>query len=292
VSWRNPLPDIAGYNQYEVTSALRKTIKLGLKEDAIYWLNVLLEGGDTAKKKAARNLWIMAAEDIDEPMIAIRAYAVFQMISKVPETDHLYFLVAAMCSAPKQDLDNPKPVEQQLVELTAAMCEARKWWETKEGRDVDELWSKAIGDLKVPERRKQIPEVALDQHTQRGKALARARGGQLRNELSGTDEGRAKTVFQFLAAGRLDKDVRILDSNPVYQQLARYQRWLQGKIRVPSMGRPDVPPDPSLFDVPPEGGGPRMSSPPDGEPRPAQRHAGRKTWNGDAWTGPHGWEHS
>jgi hypothetical protein len=281
VSFRPSLPPIKGYDQFELVSALRKTIKLGDKEDAIYWLNVLLEGEQ--QKKVARNLWIMAAEDIDEPMIVLRAYAVFQMISKVPETDHLYFLVAAMCSAPNRDLDKPWPVEEQLVQLTAAMCDARKWWETLDGRMVDELWSKAIGDLKVPERRKPIPDVALDQHTRRGKAIARANGGQYRNELSGTDEGRAKTAFQYLAAGRLDRDVRILDSNPMYQQLAKFQRWLQGKIRVPSMGRPEVPPDPSLFDIPPAGEDTVQE-----QPRQQQRQ--RQTWTGDAWTGPHGWE--
>ncbi len=81
----------------------------------MYWLNVILTHGDKAgPKTAATQLWIMAAEDIDDPAMVLRCFAVYSMIAKVGETDHLYFLVAEM-------------------------CKARKWWETEEGRAVDEL---------------------------------------------------------------------------------------------------------------------------------------------------------
>lgn len=244
------LPPISGYDQFEVVSALRKTIKLGDVEQAIYWLNVLLENG--LAKKAARNLWIMAAEDIDEPMVVLRAFAVFQMVNKVGETDHLFFLVSAMCSAPDRDLAEPKSVAAQLVELAHAMTAARKWWETHEGREVDRLWSKAIGDLKDPGRRRPIPDVALDQHTRRGKQLARqgawGKPGQLRDELSGTDAGRQKTVYQFLANGHLDPAYRLFDDDPGFRELYRQQQVLQGSRRPSPAPKPDEPPPPCLFD--------------------------------------------
>jgi hypothetical protein len=51
------------YNGLEVASALRKSIKLGDGERAIYWLHVLQElGGKPAQTTAARQLWIVAAE--------------------------------------------------------------------------------------------------------------------------------------------------------------------------------------------------------------------------------------
>lgn len=35
-------PKLGQYDYYEVISALRKTIKLGIEADALYWLNVLV----------------------------------------------------------------------------------------------------------------------------------------------------------------------------------------------------------------------------------------------------------
>jgi hypothetical protein len=83
-----------------------------------------------------------------------------------------------------------------LFFLTAAMCKARKWWEHEEGREVDRLWSQAIGDLKVPERRREIPPYALDRHTRRGWELRRA-GQHFDDRFSGTDMGRLKTSYLF-----------------------------------------------------------------------------------------------
>jgi hypothetical protein len=263
---RFSLPPISGYDQFEVVSALRKTIKLGDKAAAIYWLNVLLE--NNLAKKAARNLWIMAAEDIDEPMIVIRAFAVFMMVSKVAETDHQYYLVAAMCDAPKIDPDHPKSNEERLVELCWGMAYARKWWESDDGVEANRLWSQAIGDLKVKERRRPIPEVALDQHTRRGKALAR-RTGAMRDELSGTDKGQMKTLFQFLADGKLDEHRRVLDSEPGFQELYELQQQLQGNRRATPVPKPDEPPNEDLF------GGSLGSDEP---PRRLGYHMGCENW--------------
>jgi replication-associated recombination protein RarA len=112
------------YDHYEVMSALRKEVKLGDVAAAIYWLNVLLtHGGKSAPALVAKQLWIMAAEDVDDPATVLRAFAVLQMAGRVGEIDHLVF-------------------------LTAAMCRARKWWQHDDGREVDRAWSQAIGDLK------------------------------------------------------------------------------------------------------------------------------------------------
>jgi hypothetical protein len=241
---RPPLPAISGYDQFEVVSALRKTIKLGDKEAAIYWLNVLVENG--LLTKAARNLWIMAAEDVDEPMIVLRAMAVYLMVSKVKESDHVYYLTAAMCDAPKLAPEHPKSNEQRLMELCAAMADARKWWEHDAGVEANRLWSKAIGDLKVPERRRQIPEVALDQHTRRGNTLAR-RTGAMRDELSGTDKGQMKTLAMFLINGKLDAERRVPDDHPIFRELWLTQQYLQGNRRNAPVPKPDEAPEPDLF---------------------------------------------
>jgi replication-associated recombination protein RarA len=170
---------LGDYDGYEVLSALRKSIKLGDVEQALYWLNVVLEfGGNAAQATVARQLWVVAAEDCDDPMVVLRAHAVFAMAGRVSETDHLMF-------------------------LTAQMCRARKWWSTPEGRATDRAWSKAVGDLRDPERRREIPVWALDRHTRGGWERHRA-GLAMDDRFSGTDRGRAKTSYLFQRDGRLD----------------------------------------------------------------------------------------
>lgn len=166
------------YNYYEVISALRKEIKLGRVEDAIYWLHVLLTYNESGAKIAAKQLWIMAAEDVFDELVVLRAHAVYQMTAKVGETDHLYFLVARM-------------------------CRAEKWWESCIGSEVDYLWAKASGDIK--QHPKPIPSYALDEHTSKG-ALAKKAGKQIDNRFSGHDYGRQQTKYIYDRDGTLSPD--------------------------------------------------------------------------------------
>lgn len=171
-------PKLGQYDFFETISALRKDIKLGRTEDAIYWLNVLLTYSESGAKTAAKQLWIMASEDIDDQAVVMRAFAVYQMISKVSETDHLFFLVSQMCSA-------------------------RKWWTHPDGVMVDYLWAKAIGDLK--NHPKPIPSYALDEHTAKG-ALAKKQGKTIDNRFSGHDYGRQQTRYLYEKYGKLDPE--------------------------------------------------------------------------------------
>lgn len=199
----NGEPRLGPYPLHEVLSALRKSIKLGDVENAVYWLTVVLEyGGTSARKMAAKQLWIMAAEDVDDEAVVLRAHAVYQMAAVVPETDHLYF-------------------------LTARMCRARKWWEHQQGREVDRLWSKALGDLRRGP--KPVPSYALDRHTRRGWAIKR-RTGHFDDRFSGTDLGRAKTAYLFQRDGRLDPDA---DIDAGFWPVWRERRALEGLDEEP-----------------------------------------------------------
>ena len=166
------------YDYYEVISAFRKTIKLGQEADALYWLNVLVTLSPSGAKTAAKQLWIMAAEDIDDEMVVLRAFAVYQMAGKVSETDHLFF-------------------------LTSRMCKAKKWWETIDGSCTDYLWSKAIGELK--KRPKPIPSFALDEHTAKG-AISKKAGHRIDNRFSGHDYGRQQTKYMYDRDGFISPD--------------------------------------------------------------------------------------
>jgi hypothetical protein len=178
------------YNWFEVMSALRKSIKLHKKEDAVYWVNVVLSGTEKGgAKSVAKQLWIMSTEDVYSHEIVLRAALVYLMADKVPETDQVYYLAAAMCDAPM-------------------------WWESREGRMVDEFWAKAIGDLKDPARRKEIPEYALDRHTSRGWAAQKTHrvtkaGIGFDDRFSGTDLGRQKSAYMLQRDGFLSEDSEV-----------------------------------------------------------------------------------
>ncbi len=177
-------PPLGPYQYHEVLSSLRKTIKLGLDEEAIYWANVILTFGDNKGPTIlAKQLWIMAAEDLDDEPVLMRCYAIMDSIGAVRETDHLYFLVYRM-------------------------AHARKWWEHEDGIRVDQLWAKAIGDLRSPERQHPIPSYALDRHTRRGWTIFKETG-QFDDRYSGTDLGRAKTVYLFQRDGFIDEDGQV-----------------------------------------------------------------------------------
>lgn len=203
-------PPYGPYQYHEVLSALRKSIKIDDKEQAIYWANVILTYGETrGPKTLIGQLWIMAAEDCYDPALCVRIGVTYLMTGKVSETDHLFQIVYEMCGA-------------------------TKWWETEDGREVDRLWAKAIGDLKRPDDRREIPVYALDRHTRRGWARLKS-GLGMDDRYSGTDLGRQKTTHLFLRDGRLDPDAP--PPGPEFWAGWKQRLRLQGGIK-PEPGEP------------------------------------------------------
>ena len=226
------MPPLGPYQWYEVVSALRKDVKLGNAEDAIYWATVMIkftEKWETAHKSLAKQLWISAAEDIDDPAVVARAFAVFQMAKEVPETEHLMYLIAQMCSA-------------------------RKYWEHDRGLEVDRMVQKALGDVEHPSRHRPIPPYALDRHTRRGWDLFR-QTGQFDDRYSGTYLGRAKTAYMYLRDGVVDAESRVdarRDGSPddgfvAYWSAIRELMGVapdEGEPNDPCVVRKEKPPEP------------------------------------------------
>ena len=183
-------PKLGQYDYYETISALRKCIKLGNVEDSIYWTHVVLTCHKSGARIVAKQLWIMACEDIFDEAVVLRAFAVYQMAGKVDETDHIFFLVARM-------------------------ARAKKWWEEPLGVEVDYLWAKATGDLK--NRPKEIPPFALDLHTAKG-AIAKKRGLAFDDRFSGTDAGRQQTKYMYDRDGFISPDSYLDDQFFVYYE--------------------------------------------------------------------------
>lgn len=182
-------PPYGPYDYYQTVSAFRKSIKLDKPEDAIFWLEVMITSGDekankAGKKTAAKQLWIMAAEDCMDQAVTMRAFAVYQMVDVVGETDQLYFLTYQMCKAPK-------------------------WWETEEGITVTTLWAKAEGDVRRDKQAMAVggklthefPSYAKDRHTSPGWATMK-KFGWWDDRFSGTWMGRLKSAYMFAVKGR------------------------------------------------------------------------------------------
>lgn len=174
------MPPLGPYQHHEVVSALRKEIKLRNVPRAIHWANVMLHYSEKGGVKAvAKQLWVMAAEDVDDEQVVLRAFAVYQMATAVPEIDHVLFLVARM-------------------------CRAQFWWETEEGRAVDEAWAQSDGYIARGEVQA-IPSYALDRHTRRGYDVLKKQGFW-DDRFSGTELGRAKTRYLYLRDGYLHEN--------------------------------------------------------------------------------------
>ncbi len=215
--------NLGQYDGREVLSALRKEIVLADLDGAIYWSNVILtHGGKGSKRLLARQCWIIAAEVVDDPLAVVRAHAVFQMADQVAETDH-------------------------LMHLVAILCDSVKWWESRRGRAVEDAWNRAIGDLKDPQRRREVPSYALDRHTRRGWEEFR-RTGRWDDRFSGDDRGRQKTLHLWERDGQISASSPLEDRDPAF-----VDRW-QRLLRLQAQHLPDPEPEsmdepPTLFDV-------------------------------------------
>ncbi len=213
--------NLGPYDGREVLSAFRKGIVLADLDAAVYWAHVMLTfGGQGGPRLLARQCWIIAAEVVDDPLAVVRAKAVHDAAGLVPETDHLFGLVGHL-------------------------VDGLKWWETRRGRAVEDAWSRAIGDLKDPQRRREVPSYALDRHTARGWERFRATG-RWDDRFSGDDRGRQKTLHLFERDGALSASAELDDLDPAF--VARWQRLLDLQAESLPDLVVDEPGDPTLFE--------------------------------------------
>lgn len=137
-----------GYDLYEVVSALQKTIRRNLPEEAVYWALELFDSG------FAKYLWkrmlIISAEDINSP----------ETISAVKTLHDNYFM------------DKEKPHRIYITRAVLLLCESPK------NRNADHYQN--LNDYNKEKR--EIPMYALDKHTLRGKKMGRTKLDFFENE--------------------------------------------------------------------------------------------------------------
>jgi replication-associated recombination protein RarA len=138
-----------GYSTDEVISALQKCIRRGMEQHALFWAVELYNSG--YDEWCWKRLRIMASEDVGlaEPHIPGTIHALYQLYIELKK---------------KKD-DYQKPERLQLTHAVLLLARAKK------SRIVDNaliyFWQSHETD------RYEIPDFALDKHTQRGRQMGR-----------------------------------------------------------------------------------------------------------------------
>lgn len=156
------LPTVGGYHMGEVASALQKCLRRGEEDEALFWATELdLSGyGEYAFKR----LRIIASEDVGlgEPDAASIVRSLYENFDDM-----------------KKKKDPHKPERLFLVHAVMYLARARK------SRAVDNA---CVHFYLGSRPKREIPDVALDKHTRRGRQLGRGfdhfftEGAQIANE--------------------------------------------------------------------------------------------------------------
>jgi replication-associated recombination protein RarA len=167
-----------GYDLGEVASALQKSVRRGLEQEAMYWAVELFNSN--FDEYCWKRLRIMSCEDVGlaNPMAAVQIQSLYNMYLDLK----------------KKKEDAQQPWRLMLTQAVLVLCRSEK------SRVVDHalihFWNTH------PNTGKDIPEYALDKHTARGKHNGRGwkhffEEGTLLNplgEVAGEDEYKKMAV--------------------------------------------------------------------------------------------------
>lgn len=200
-----------GYDMFEVVSALQKSIRRGLEEDAMYWGVEMYISGFIPY--AWKRLKIMSMEDIGlaNPMAPV-------------VINNLHQLYVEMSAKEDKKHQERLPFVQAILYLV----------HSPKSRHTD--WCQAYWfDYNVINGHcKKIPDYALDIHTRRGKMLGKTiedffkEGSQLGNHVPQQMEEfyRKECHDWWTSKGWCEKAT---------EATARYNMWADGKQKVPKM---------------------------------------------------------
>ncbi len=187
---KEPTMYLGIYDQYEVVSSLVKSIRLGLVEDALYWLEVMVKGG-AGLSYVVRRLMIESQESGFGAEPAIYAAAVGKIVEL--GRDH---------------------AKDAVFQLTVYLCKCKKWWEDEDTRKHLKTWyameKKVIAIKKREAKPVPIPAYALDRHTKRGNQMLRE-GKKIDERFSGSEKGIFSMMTLYEKYGRLNKDEYLTD---------------------------------------------------------------------------------
>ncbi|MEW6613911.1 MAG: hypothetical protein AB1401_00345 [Thermodesulfobacteriota bacterium] len=165
-----------GYNQKDVISALIKEMRLGNVENALYWLQVTQEAGDSWWY-IGRRLLIFTYEDCFGVEAAIYSNAAWQALNFTKDSENILFA------------------------WVERLCKLTKFWEVEDGQEREWAWHRGRKDIESGKYRP-IPSYAKDRHSKSGWDEVKA-GGSFDERFSGTLSGRINMIKQFKLNGCL-----------------------------------------------------------------------------------------
>jgi replication-associated recombination protein RarA len=157
-----PWPTELGYDFKEVLSALQKSIRRGLEDDALFWATELYRSDYAVH--AWRRLVVISSEDVGE--------AEPYMIVKIKA-------LQAEWKERIKDKEYGQDAPLYFIQAVLALVRAHK------SREVDEAY---IVYMEGPRMSRPMPDYAIDKHTERGRAMGRenvhffSEGAKLENE--------------------------------------------------------------------------------------------------------------
>jgi replication-associated recombination protein RarA len=136
-----------GYDMFEVSSALQKSIRRGMEKEALYWAHELVQSN--YHNYLWKRLAIVAVEDIG------------------PADPDAIVRVMAMKQAFYDEKENKGGGTLFYVSAVMLMCRSHK----------SRLWDWATCSMLASHNRRaeDIPDFAIDKHTRRGKMMGRGR---------------------------------------------------------------------------------------------------------------------
>lgn len=139
-----------GYDFFEASSAMQKSIRRGLEDDAMFWVVELFESGYV--EYIWKRLKIISSEDVGlvNGSISSEIQALYEMHKELA----------------KKKEDKNKPWRLMLTHAVLLLCRSAK------SRTVD--WALLYYWGCHQNRLRQVPDFALDKHTDMGKLLKRS----------------------------------------------------------------------------------------------------------------------
>ncbi|WP_405150827.1 hypothetical protein OG589_18910 [Sphaerisporangium sp. NBC_01403] len=177
---------VRGFPADELISALQKSVRRGLMENALLIAREMYESSAELEEVMWSRLLVMSCEDAGtgtfaEPVVVDTLYRMHQRMAR-DAGDRWLFAVHAV---------------RFLVSST-------------KDRTTDELGLWAVHMLRSGERLPEIPEYALDMHTRRGQEMGRdfthflREGSKVDNEIPGRDTSYRELLLDIVAEGKWD----------------------------------------------------------------------------------------
>lgn len=170
-----------GYTADEVISALQKSIRRGKEDDAVFFAYEMLVSGDDLSEKFWQRVRVISVEDVGlaNPQLTVIVYSLYQNYLSLKGQGDAF-----------------------LQALFAVVLLTR----SGKSRYIDELYNNLKEKVEKENYKVEIPDYALDKHTQKGEAIRRGdlhfweTASQIKNDISTNEKAHLHEILKRLKA--------------------------------------------------------------------------------------------